>query len=220
MNNPNVDNGDYFDHDQSQLLDGITVTGSSALEIGCATGSFLDALGRRGFTRLTGVEIESQVAERARTRNPNAKIICGSIDEIDDQEIGSDLDLLVASHVLEHLVDPWSTLRRLVNLLRPGGQFIGAVPNIQHISVTVPLITRGRFEYQSEGILDRTHLRFFTQQSAAELLALSGLENCKVVPLLGGGKSRMLNALTLSMLKPNFCWAFQLTGYKPSVDRS
>ncbi|MBY0284876.1 MAG: class I SAM-dependent methyltransferase [Sphingomonas sp.] len=217
MNDPNVDNDDYFDHDQSQLLDAITVTGSSALEIGCATGSFLQALGERGYSRLIGIELENQVAERARARNPNAKIICGSIDDIDDEEIGSDLDLLVASHVLEHLVDPWSTLKRLVDLLRPGGQFIGAVPNIQHISVTVPLITRGRFEYQAEGILDRTHLRFFTEQSAAELLARSGLEDCKVVPLLGGGKSQILNTLTLSIFKPNFCWAFQLSGYKPSV---
>ena len=71
------------------------------------------------------------------------------------------MDCLVFGDVLEHLVDPWAVLARLARLVCDGGQILACIPNVQHYSVIVSLL-RGKWDYQDEGLLDRTHLRFFT----------------------------------------------------------
>jgi SAM-dependent methyltransferase len=84
-------------------------------------------------------------------------------------------DLIIALDVLEHLIDPWSIVRRLHGILNPGGVIIASIPNVGHYSVAVPLVLRGQWNYADEGLLDRTHLRFFTRRTAVDLLTCSGL---------------------------------------------
>src|SRR5262249_51763726 len=75
--------------------------------------------------------------------------------------------------VLEHLRDPWSVLSWLRTLLAPGGRAVISIPNIAHWTSRRALL-RGRFDYADHGLLDRTHLRFFTRASAAELAHRAG----------------------------------------------
>jgi 2-polyprenyl-3-methyl-5-hydroxy-6-metoxy-1,4-benzoquinol methylase len=77
--------------------------------------------------------------------------------------------------VLEHLADPWSVLRRFGERLAPGGTVVASIPNIAHHTVLRDLL-RGRFDYQDAGILDRTHLRFFTRRSVLRLFEDANLE--------------------------------------------
>jgi len=86
---------------------------------------------------------------------------------------------VLLADVIEHLRDPDAALRRLAACLRPGGQVILCVPNVANLVMRLWLLT-GRFTYQKRGILDRTHLRFFTLASARELAREAGLRVAEV----------------------------------------
>ncbi len=205
---------EYYEHDQTALLEFVIINGQSALEIGCAGGSLLAALHKRGFSQLVGVEYLPAIAEIARLNAPAARIITGSIDDVPDNDLGDSHDLLIASNVLEHLVDPWKTLGRLASRLKSGGQLVGALPNLRHWSVTIPLIFAGRFTYRDEGVLDRTHYRFFTRSTVIELLESQGFGNIKMKPVLAGRKSIIANRLTFGLFVDHFCYAYQFSASK------
>jgi 2-polyprenyl-3-methyl-5-hydroxy-6-metoxy-1,4-benzoquinol methylase len=205
---------EYYEHEQTSLLELVTKNGHAALEIGCAAGSILLALNKRNFSRITGVEYVPHIADAARHKVPNANILSGSVDDISDFDLGDNYDLLVASHVLEHLTDPWRTLGRLASKLKHGGQFVGALPNVRHWSVTFPLIFNGNFTYRDQGILDRTHYRFFTRSTVIQLLESQGFGDIKIKPVVAGRKSIIANKLTFGLTIDLFCFAFQFSATK------
>lgn len=84
-------------------------------------------------------------------------------------------DCLVFADVLEHMVDPWSLLRQTCARLPRGGHVVISLPNAAHYSVVGPLVLHGAWEYHEQGILDRTHLRFFTRRTTFELVQSAGL---------------------------------------------
>lgn len=94
--------------------------------------------------------------------------------------------------ILEHLLSPWDVVAQLHQMLEPGGVIVTSIPNVRHISVVLPLIARGSWNLKDEGVLDRTHLRFFTESSAVELMVRSGLRHELTSPLYDGGKATKL----------------------------
>jgi 2-polyprenyl-3-methyl-5-hydroxy-6-metoxy-1,4-benzoquinol methylase len=170
-----------------------------ALELGCGGGATLARLKARGLVGW-GAGIEISDAAAARAAEVLDLVIAGNVETLADRDIPGDLDLVVCLDVLEHLVDPWSVLRRLAAKLRPGGAVIACIPNIRHVGTLLPLLLRGRFDYAESGTLDRGHLRFFTRASAVDLFAQAGLTVTRVdAPLLG--KSALLNALSLGLAR-------------------
>lgn len=137
------------------------------LELGPATGYMTRVLRDRGCT-VVGIELESEMAKVA--AQYCERIVIGDLDELDlDAELGADrFDVIAAADVLEHLKDPLSVLRRLRKFLKPGGHFVVSLPNVAHGSVRIALL-QGHFNYQNVGLLDTTHLRFFTRESIGEL---------------------------------------------------
>jgi 2-polyprenyl-3-methyl-5-hydroxy-6-metoxy-1,4-benzoquinol methylase len=87
----------------------------------------------------------------------------------DDLPAGESFDCIVFNDVLEHVVDPWSMLDRAKERLAPGGRIVASIPNVRHYIVVRNLALRGRWDYADWGVLDRTHLRFFTRASIEEL---------------------------------------------------
>ena len=85
-------------------------------------------------------------------------------------------DLILCLDVLEHMVDPWRFVDRVQRLLAPGGRMVISVPNVRCAQVLWPLLMRGQWQYADEGILDRTHLRFFTRESAIALASTAALQ--------------------------------------------
>lgn len=204
----------YYDHDQTDLLKLVTVPVSSILEIGCAGGNMLRHYLDEGVARVTGVEYVDSVAEEARKRCPEATILSGDIDVLPLDQLGNGYDLLIASFVLEHVADPWKTLGRLCTLLRPGGQLIGALPNVRHLSVTLPLLLRGRWDYVDEGIMDRTHYRFFTRATIVELLTDTGFSKVQIDPWVNGGMSSIGDRLTMGFARDHFAFAYRFSAYR------
>lgn len=142
--------------------------GARVLELGPATGYMSRVFRERGCT-VTGIELDPEMGERAREFCD--RVIVGDLDQLDlDAELGEErFDAIVAADVLEHLKDPLATLSRLRSFLAPEGAFVISVPNIAHGSVRLALMS-GHFDYRKIGLLDSTHLRFFTRDSFERLL--------------------------------------------------
>lgn len=144
------------------------------LEIGCGSGATMAWLRtQRAVTLAVGVELTEGNAATARAAFD--EVIVGNIEAPAVVEALPTFDLILALDVLEHLVDPATAVRRLATRLAPGGAFVVSLPHVGHYSVALPLLLKGRWTYQDEGLLDRTHLRFFDRVSAPALLAENGL---------------------------------------------
>ena len=137
------------------------------LELGCATGYMSRVLRDHGC-QVVGIELDPVMAARAEAYCD--RLIVGDLDLLDlAEELGDDLfDVIVAADVLEHLKDPWAVLRSLRPYLRPDGYLVASLPNIAHGSVRLALL-EGHFPYSKLGLLDSTHLRFFTLESLTRL---------------------------------------------------
>jgi SAM-dependent methyltransferase len=141
------------------------------LEVGCHTGYFSRVLRAEGC-QVIGVEINAEAATRAREEGFDVRV--GSIeDEALLASLPRAFDDLLLMDVLEHLVDPWTTLARLREHVRPGGQLLVSLPNVACWTVRRALLA-GRWEYTCDGLLDRTHLRFFSFHTAQALIQGAG----------------------------------------------
>jgi len=109
-------------------------------------------------------------------------------------------DGLICNDVLEHLLDPWRSLNQLMNYLRPGAFVVVSLPNVRFSEVVKDLVFRGLWTYQDQGVLDRTHLRFFTEQSVRELLVGAGLTVERIQPINPIRYAWRLQALNVLLL--------------------
>lgn len=206
---------EYYSHARESLLDMARGRPRSVLDIGCAGGTSLRWFGRRGSDRLTGIELREDVALRA-AEDASLEIHVGTLDSALLAGMAGGFDLIVASFVLEHVADPWTTLERIQSLLAPLGQFIGSVPNVRHISVTVPLMLKGRWDHTDEGVLDRTHLRYFTKRNTAEMLGQAGFSVDAIVPEFGGRKSKLLQRASFGLAEDFAAYAYNFSATKPA----
>jgi len=143
------------------------------LDVGCATGYVARALNERGCT-VSGLEADPEAAQEARPHLD--RLVVGDLEHTDLVETFGEhsFDVVVFGDVLEHLRDPLPTLRQSRSLLVDGGSVVASVPNIAHGSIRLSLL-QGRFDYQPLGLLDTTHLRFFTRDSLEALMREAGL---------------------------------------------
>lgn len=160
-------------HDRHEVVRLVPSDARTVVDVGCAEGNLGAALkAERPDVVVRGIEPVSSAAERARE----------ILDEVyvgraEDEPPASflDADVVIFADVLEHLLDPWSTLRAWRARLRPGGTLIVSVPNVGHWSMLATL-WRGVWDYGADGLLDRTHLRFFTPVTAIELIEKAGFD--------------------------------------------
>lgn len=147
--------------------------GARVLEVGCSRGYFSQKLNEHGC-RVWGIEIDPTAAEEARAHC--VEVITADVDNLEAAPWpGETFDVLLLLDVLEHLKEPERAIRLLGQGLHPSGLMMVSLPNVANWYVRYSLL-RGRFEYQPAGILDRTHLRFFTRTSAERMLVEAGHE--------------------------------------------
>ncbi|HEY7912930.1 MAG TPA: bifunctional glycosyltransferase/class I SAM-dependent methyltransferase [Blastocatellia bacterium] len=160
----------YSSH--SQIIDWIDrERPAEVLEIGTATGYLSSEMVARGCA-VTGIEQDPQMAELAR---PHCReLIVGDIETMELTSLGQ-FDAIIFGDVLEHLRDPRGVLEKMSGLLKPGGKILISLPNVANIWVRLNLLF-GRFNYSRVGILDESHLRFFTLKTAKQLATDSGLD--------------------------------------------
>lgn len=169
------------------LLKIIPASARRLVEVGCSTGAHA-----REFKKLSpncdylGIETDPTSAALAK-RHCDQSLIVG-IEEAGDDFWArcADRDCRIFGDVIEHLKNPWDVLRKVRSVIPPAGVIVACIPNAQHWSVQVRLSTED-FKYEAQGLLDKTHLRWFTKKTIFELINQSGFE-------ISGGYSTNLNA--------------------------
>ncbi|TKB26134.1 class I SAM-dependent methyltransferase [Desulfopila sp. IMCC35006] len=191
---------DYFSSTRTDILELIPNFSQRVLEIGCGSGKTLAMLKKKKLcTETVGIELFPEAADEA--RNNIDLVYCMDVEKQTLPDTIGTFDLILLLDVLEHLVDPWSLLTRLTEKhLSVGGRVIISLPNARHFSLVGPLLF-GKFDYTERGIIDKTHLRFFTRSSAVKLLHSAGLtiEATKRTSLDISLNSGKFNLITLGL---------------------
>jgi 2-polyprenyl-3-methyl-5-hydroxy-6-metoxy-1,4-benzoquinol methylase len=196
---------DYYSNPRKDILPLLPENILKVLEIGCGQGATLQWIQTiRDCVKVVGVELFPEAAEIAKKRLDS--VIQGNIESIELPFENNEFDLILCLDVLEHLIDPWDVLKKLATLLKLGGSLITSIPNVKHYKVILPLLFLGRWDYVDSGILDKTHLRFFTRKTAIGLIESSGLKVDKMYTLgpEKHSKSWTANILSIGILKVIF----------------
>jgi 2-polyprenyl-3-methyl-5-hydroxy-6-metoxy-1,4-benzoquinol methylase len=164
---------EYYDHFNADLMAAIPPAAGTVLEIGCGAGRLGSVYKERNpASRYIGAELDASAAAIAAGRLD--LVLCGPIEALDLGFLNGQTDCIVYGDVLEHLIDPWAVLKRHVPLLSPRGKMVASIPNVQNWSIIVDLL-RGDWTYRDFGLMDRTHIRFFTQNSIATMFEGAGM---------------------------------------------
>jgi len=160
----------YYLNCNEPLLKNVPQSQSRVLEFGCSGGM----LGKRykennPNTVWHGVDIHKPAVEHAKTLINNAWCLNANELKANKTMLKEKYDALVYGDVIEHLIAPEKSLPAHLKLLKKGGQVVICIPNVQHWSVMKHVIG-GNWAYSDQGILDRTHLRFFTRKSFTTFL--------------------------------------------------
>lgn len=208
----------FVNHPMLDAIDGVP---KRVLEIGCAAGAFGAALkARHPRAHVTGIEASRAAAAAAGEKLD--RVVGGRIEEVDLAALAPEpFDLAVAGDVLEHLVNPWRVLERVRAVMAPRGQLVVSIPNVRNLQVVMPLLQEGRWAYAERGLLDVTHLRFFTFAEAGRMLEETGfvLEGYSFIvsPALadlygklreGGSEALRIGRMTLSGVTPREAMEF------------
>lgn len=166
----------YYTFPRQQMIDMIEESKEapiSVLEVGCGCGATLARIEHVWpHATVTGVELECSIAKLGAN---SLDIIQGNIESMNLPYEEKSFDYIILADVLEHLHDPEAALRKLIPYLKDTGKFLCSIPNIMNQNVIAKLLM-GKFEYEDAGILDRTHIRFFTLESIRQMLDTCGLE--------------------------------------------
>jgi glycosyltransferase involved in cell wall biosynthesis/ubiquinone/menaquinone biosynthesis C-methylase UbiE len=174
------------------------------LDLGCGDGRFADYLRSAGHD-VTGVD----EVEREGVRDRVSTFVLADIGRQIPAEVGSGYDIVVAGDVLEHVPWPLETLRQIQGVLRPGGQVLVSVPNVAHWYPRTRMMV-GAFGYDRRGILDHTHLRFFTRATIRRLVRRAGFDIVQerttgvpmgVVSSADGRRLRMMRRLDTGLVR-------------------
>jgi 2-polyprenyl-3-methyl-5-hydroxy-6-metoxy-1,4-benzoquinol methylase len=186
----------YFSSSRPEMLRYVPEDVKDVLEVGCGGGGFAAAVKAARRARVTAIEPFEAAAAVAATRLD--EVVRADAHDGLSRLRGRQFDCIVFNDVLEHLVNPESALTEAAPLLRRGGVVVASIPNMRYLPVLRGLVLHGEWRYAKDGVLDRTHLRFYTAKSIAEMFAECGyrvrtLEGINSHPL--SWKYRLLNLL-------------------------
>ncbi|HZM05151.1 MAG TPA: class I SAM-dependent methyltransferase [Candidatus Saccharimonadales bacterium] len=166
-------NTGYFECERPELVPFVPISARKILDVGCGAAGFSGALKKIRQAEVWGVELNQAASEIAR----------GRLDKVFHAPFGPELDMpknyfdcITFNDVLEHILDPIPALELALSLLSSNGVIVASIPNIGHFPIMWKLIVRGEWDYKDQGILDKTHLRFYTRRSIVNLFKHAGFE--------------------------------------------
>ncbi|MFC1795952.1 class I SAM-dependent methyltransferase [Pseudomonadota bacterium] len=165
----------YYSQSRPEMLKFVPQSVKRILDVGCGSGRFGLAI-REEFpdVELYGIEYDAEAAQEA--GRIYDRVWPGDVCEILSLPERADFDLIVFNDILEHIVDPWLCLELTRQLLVPGGQVLASIPNMRFWPILSDLFFQGDWRYRDAGVMDKTHLRFFTRKSIIGLFAQSGYD--------------------------------------------
>lgn len=188
-------NQEYYHANRGIMRSFLPKAYERVLEVGCGAGGFSNHLKKP--CEVWGIEPNSDAAKIARSRMD--RILVGTYDAVADQLPDKYFDLVVCNDVIEHMPDHDKFLENIKEKMVDGGYIVGSVPNIRHITSLFKILVLKDWPYSDSGILDRTHLRFFTAGSLRRTLVNHNysMEEFK------GLNSIIKNGITRNTKKPN-----------------
>jgi 2-polyprenyl-3-methyl-5-hydroxy-6-metoxy-1,4-benzoquinol methylase len=206
-----------YDFARKELLPFIPDAARVLLDVGCGSGAF----GRVLRSRRPGMELWAVEPDPAA-----ARAAAGAFDHViqgmfPDERLPEDaFDVVLCADVLEHMPEPESALRAAVSALAQGGVMVASIPNVRHWRAVIwPLLARGRWTYTERGILDRTHVRFFTRRSMREFFTDNGWSVESVTGINMPRRDKLLSALSARLLD-DFLWPqYVVVGRPPQAAR-
>lgn len=167
----------YFDYVRGDLLDLFESPPRLFVDVGCGSGgTAAEAKRRFPNARVLGFEYNADAAAIAATRIDD--VVQGDVENADFERLGvapGSIDALLLADVLEHLYNPWSLLVRVHRYLAPHARVVASIPNARNL-VLINELARGEFPYVEAGLLDVTHIRFFTKRSILAMFAQTGYD--------------------------------------------
>tara|TARA_R100000306_G_scaffold8677_1_gene12122 strand:- start:100253 stop:100918 length:666 start_codon:yes stop_codon:yes gene_type:complete len=167
-NKPN----DYYENERPEMLAYLPIEAITVLDVGCSNGQFGAAVKQKSGAEVWGIEPFESFGKYALDKLDKVFIdtVEGAIDKLPDNYF----DVIYFNDVLEHLLDPYTVLAKMKSKLKHDGLVISSIPNIRYFRTFFKLLFKGEWEYQDEGILDRTHVRFFTKKSILNMYKNAG----------------------------------------------
>ena len=164
----------YYNSEREEMLELVPMGARRILEVGCANGRFSALIKQRQPAEIWGIELEAEAATAAAERLD--KVIQGDVHKILPGLPEAGFDCVICNDVLEHLPDPDPVLAALASKLTESGVVVASIPNIRYLPVLFELLVLKDFRYGDWGVLDRTHLRFFTRKSIRRMFTTAGFE--------------------------------------------
>jgi len=167
----------YYEQSRPEVACFIPSGIRSILDIGCGQGAFLKLVKERTQAETWGIEVITEIAEKAKTQVDN--ILIGKIEERLDSIPDAYFDCITFNDVLEHLVEPTKVLQSIKNKLSDNGFIIASLPNVRYFFNLRDLLIYKDWKYNDSGVLDSTHLRFFTKKSMKRMFEDAGYKMIK-----------------------------------------
>jgi GT2 family glycosyltransferase/glycosyltransferase involved in cell wall biosynthesis/2-polyprenyl-3-methyl-5-hydroxy-6-metoxy-1,4-benzoquinol methylase len=163
----------YYANARQNLVDQVPLSARRVLDVGCGQGHTGGLLRRQRGLEVIGIEIHPSVAAEA--EHHLDRVLIGDVETMELPFEESFFDCIILGDILEHLTDPWNTLKKLARYLNPKGTVVASIPNIRNLGVIGKLL-EGSWTYEEWGILDKTHLRFFALKDMQALFEQAGIE--------------------------------------------
>lgn len=181
---------DYYKNVRREMLKYLPEKAGTIVEVGCGNGAFASLVKERTGAEVWGVEYMS--SEAAKAEKVIDKAFAGPIESNLENLPDNFFEVAYFNDVLEHLVDPYTVLAEFRKKMVPGGIVISSIPNIRYHNALIPILFKKDFKYRDYGVMDHTHMRFFTEKSIRRMYEEQGY---KILLHEGINKSRSLKPL-------------------------
>jgi 2-polyprenyl-3-methyl-5-hydroxy-6-metoxy-1,4-benzoquinol methylase len=214
-------NENYYESVRTDLLSLMPDGTKVVLDVGCGSGATARRMAEIGVSEVVGIELKAEMASRASTHCH--RVLVGDLETMDFDLPDGYFDAILMADVLEHLREPYAAVTRLLPFLKTNGSLLVSIPNVTHYNILM-MLCGGRWEQRERGIMDETHLRFFTRKTFVKQMEKMGLQlmelrrNYRLLEhdmAFGAGAARVLGRVVPNeMLTFQFLMRFQ-TADKP-----
>lgn len=199
---------DYYE--RPEMVAFVPTDARTVLDVGCSRGGFGAVLRRaRPDVKIIGLEPDAEAAADAEKHYD--EVVVGAFPSSLENTAAA-FDCIVFNDVLEHLTEVEDALAAAKRLLTPTGRLVASIPNVRNLRLLIDLVIRGRWEYTDRGVLDRTHVRFFTRRSIERLLPRCGFEVERLEGLFPLGSRWRLQRVTPLVLRDIAYLEFAVVG--------
>lgn len=166
----------YYEQTRDEMLDFLPKVGMrKILDVGCGQGVFASTVKKRFGAEVWGIEPVKEQALKAKALLD--RVLIGGFDDVRHELPARTFDCIIFNDVLEHIIDPENVLIKVKDYMSHEGVLVCSIPNVRYFPNLYELLVKKDWRYRDSGILDRTHLRFFTRKSMQRMFSACGYEH-------------------------------------------